>query len=794
MSKPLVPCIVAGLLGIASLSRPAAAAWPTDPNVNLAVSTAPGSQTAPAVAQDGEGGVFVAWQGLRDTIPDVYVQHVLASGTVDPAWPAHGLAIGGPDSTRLYPLITADGAGGALVAWMDFHAGNADIYVQHVLAGGIDPAWPSQGRAACTEATFQQGIQIVTDGAGGAIVAWYDQRNYATQYTDIYAQHVLANGTVDVGWPVDGLNLCPIAAADQSTAALVPDAAGGAIAAWADTRDGNYDVYAQRVLASGVLAPTWPAGGRALTTNTEGQFSPAITAVDAGAVVVTWLDFRQLGSTDIYAHRVLTNGELDPAWPGNGLAICTDPGLQYYPVIVGDGAGGAIVSWWDFRDDDGSQSNADIYAQRALMGGTVDPGWPVDGRALCTLPKLQTNPRIVTDGAGGGIVAWLDYRNDDGSYTNSDIFAQRVLASGAVDPEWPAGGSAVSTAPRPQGNSAIGVIPVGEGGAILAWDDLRNDELLQDSDIYAQRILSNGLLGGGGGPSCLEVGFEFLPGIFNLGSKGTWVTGFVRVADPRRATDIDPSSVRLGGVPAADATVEGDYLLKLRFPRDAVTATLAPGHDLVVTVTGTIGGECFAGTDTIRVLSPRFYSPARGAQLTAGTTVEVAWEAPPGAGPVSMLSTSDDGVTWRVEVASLENTGRFPWAVPAALAGTIRLAIVTIHDTDETSIDNRSGWAISEPFVVRAVADVGAERVELSVRPASNPTFGSLAVRVGLSGAAPATLEVFDVGGRAIVTREVGGLGPGRHTLRLGRLPVGHYVVRLSQAGRRTSSRVAILD
>jgi len=48
-------------------------------------------------------------------------------------------------------------------------------------------------------------------------------------------------------------------------------------------------------------------------------------------------------------------------------------------TIVSDGAGGAIVTWSDFR---GGDPKAHIYAQR--MNATGTPQWAADGVALCT--------------------------------------------------------------------------------------------------------------------------------------------------------------------------------------------------------------------------------------------------------------------------------------------------------------------------------------------------------------------------------------------------------------------------
>jgi hypothetical protein len=51
---------------------------------------------------------------------------------------------------------------------------------------------------------------------------------------------------------------------------------------------------------------------------------------------------------------------------------------------------------------------------------------------------------------------------------------------------------------------------------------------------------------------------------------------------------------------------------------------------------------------------------------------------------------------------------------------------------------------------------------------------------------------VYDVSGRQAAAREVGGAA-GWHTVSLGRLPAGVYVVRLVHAGRSLSAPVVVV-
>jgi hypothetical protein len=76
-----------------------------------------------------------------------------------------------------------------------------------------------------------------------------------------------------------------------------------------------------------------------------------------------------------------------------------------------------------------------------------------------------------------------------------------------------------------------------------------------------------------------------------------------------------------------------------------------------------------------------------------------------------------------------------------------------------------------------------------------NPASRDLWVSFSLPSAAPATLRLIDVAGRAVRTREVGSAaGPQRVNLMEGeRLPMGVYVVRLTQGGRTVSARVSVV-
>jgi len=110
--------VCAGILGLAYLivwPSSAKAAWPTDPLANLRVCGVQGTQHAPVITTDGAGGAIIAWQDGRSggTAYHIYAQHVLASGVIDPVWPQDGKALclafgGGPGGAPRVRLL--DGA------------------------------------------------------------------------------------------------------------------------------------------------------------------------------------------------------------------------------------------------------------------------------------------------------------------------------------------------------------------------------------------------------------------------------------------------------------------------------------------------------------------------------------------------------------------------------------------------------------------------------------------------------------------------------------------------------------
>src|SRR5690349_18259834 len=114
-SRPVVVAIVAALcfLAVAAILRaaPARAAWIDG---GTPVSTAAYAQQNPVVVADAAGGAILAWHDTRAGHYDIYAQRISAAGDV--VWNVDGVPVSAASGAQKFPVIASDDAGGAIVS------------------------------------------------------------------------------------------------------------------------------------------------------------------------------------------------------------------------------------------------------------------------------------------------------------------------------------------------------------------------------------------------------------------------------------------------------------------------------------------------------------------------------------------------------------------------------------------------------------------------------------------------------------------------------------------------------
>jgi predicted lipoprotein with Yx(FWY)xxD motif len=362
-------------------------------------------------------------------------------------WPEDGNPICTYTEDQKSVAITSDGAGGAIMAWQDERTTPGPSILAQRVDGFGNTLWDEDGLPVCPiHAGYQYGPAIASDGEGGALIAWMDDS--AGDY-DVWAQRMDATGGPE--WGLGCVLVCA-ATGDQQAPAVISDGAGGAFIVWEDDRTGELDIYAQRVNAEGV--PQWLEDGVPICTIEDDQSNLDVVSDGAGGAIITWHDLR-FTYEDVFAQRV--DGAGNVLWGANGVEVHVHNGShQTYPALVSDGAGGAIIAWTDNRFP--TPRGFDVCAQRLDDEGVML--WGPDGVLLCGADYEQRYPAVVSDGAGGAVVTWSDHRN--GVY---EIFAQRVDTDGV--PQWAADGVALSTAGNNQYDQAV--VSDGAGGAVVTW-------------------------------------------------------------------------------------------------------------------------------------------------------------------------------------------------------------------------------------------------------------------------------------------------------------------------------------
>jgi hypothetical protein len=441
---------------------------------------------------DGAGGAYVAWRDRRDpftTDTDIYLQRITGAGTIAPGWPTGGLPICACAEWQNLQALIADGEGGAFVVWQDARNGattSADIYAQRVRPDGtLAPGWPDQGAPLSRDPSYQFVNAVAADGAGGLFAVWEDTRDFIVTGFDLYAQHLTATGEPAPGWPADGVPVCT-AAGDQITPRnhrLVLDGAGGVVVVWVDARryPPTEDIYAQRRLADGTIAPGWAVNGNPLALD---RTFARVLADGAGGFYVgsQGVPAPPDYDTRFWLQRFTLDGAVAPGWPQGGVAVVTTPGDREWSDFALDGAGGVLLCWLDYRLS--PYGTGETYAMRVGPDGTLPPGWMANGVRVSdeTYPYHKLWSWIAPDGNGGAYVAW-EYETPLGQRSN----VQQLTASGAVAPGWPAWGRLLA----PTGHQdEPTVVTDGAGGAIVVWEE--GDPANQRFGLYAQRFLVDG--------------------------------------------------------------------------------------------------------------------------------------------------------------------------------------------------------------------------------------------------------------------------------------------------------------
>ena len=437
------------------ICNPLLAQWSTDPTQNTVINADPGAQRKPHIVSDGAGGAVVIWEETVsfDNV-DIYAQRVDRRGNL--MWNAGGVPICTAANPQPIYNVVSDGAGGAIIFWIDFRDAefggepptwlNNAIYAQRVDSLG-STQWVENGieiRPILGLGVFTIEAAAVSDDSGGAIFAWGDMRDGGR---NIFAQRV--TGTGDLLWGEDGIKVNGSWNLRNGTPYMVKDGVGGAIIKYFP--DLNLTISRlQRANGDGNLL--WVEEG-------VNSILGSIISDDSGGVIVGWA--RQL-------QRYGSDGQ--KLWGDDGI-ILNDSVDVNFSIIAPDGNGGVFLMWRDNRTE-----LYEFYSQRLDSSGNFS--WQEGG-------VLYGGGVMEQDLLGGVIYIFSNDETPD-----ADFFVQRLDSTGI--PLWGEDAKLFRLGSL-GGPAGFKVISDGNSGVIIVWEQQTPSTL--SWDVFGQQVSRNGNLG-----------------------------------------------------------------------------------------------------------------------------------------------------------------------------------------------------------------------------------------------------------------------------------------------------------
>ncbi len=243
---------------------------------------------------------------------------------------------------------------------------------------------------------------------------------------------------------------------------------------------------------------------------------------------------------------------------------------------------GEFLGWWGLDD----LGNADWHEPGSGRVGSPGSG---DGQFYC--------PEGIAFDSSGNAYVTDRFNNRIQKFTSNGEFLGWLGGDDLGNAGWHEPGSGRVGSP----GSGDGQFDHPEGS--VAFDSLGN---LYVVDRFNHRIQKFA-------PLFVQATVDIKPNTLNLKSKGKWITGYIELPSGYDVNNIDITAVKLNNTVSAEQkpTEVGDYDkdgipdLMVKFDRAEVEKIITAGDEVKITISGQLtDGKKFAGSDTIRVISP----------------------------------------------------------------------------------------------------------------------------------------------------------------------------------------------
>ncbi|MCE9658547.1 MAG: immunoglobulin domain-containing protein [Burkholderiales bacterium] len=338
------------------------------------------SNSQPFVAADAAGNALVVWyqSSGSGSFNSIWANRYTAGA----GWGTPELIETGNAGSAYSPNVAVDRNGNGLAVWAQSNGVRYSLWANRYTVGaGWGTAELIETDEAGDVAWFASPPSIAFDPSGRAIVVW--------QQSDGTRDNIWANRyTPGVGW-----GTAELIETDNAGRARFPqvavDAAGNALAVWAQSDGTRDDIWANRY----VVGTGWGTPQRIETG--DGGASDAQVAFDAsGKAMATWTQRDTTTNRDTVRFNRYTAGT---GWGVAALVASSPVGSVNSARFVFDADGGALAVW-------GTTDGTNNIVQFGRY--TVAGGWTAVSSAGGSSAQAVLG-RIAIDANGNAVAVWL---------------------------------------------------------------------------------------------------------------------------------------------------------------------------------------------------------------------------------------------------------------------------------------------------------------------------------------------------------------------------------------------------
>ncbi|MCK5416060.1 prepilin-type N-terminal cleavage/methylation domain-containing protein [Candidatus Parcubacteria bacterium] len=257
----------------------------------------------PDILVDTNGNLFATWHDDDVGDKQIYVIKLLsADGSVDWGGSKVETLANSADQTNVrITLLEKSGTATSTVVWQDDRTDGGDLFIQQFKYTNGNQIWASEIKVNdSVDGTIQSDPTIASDSNDNFYVAWTDNRN---SIFDIYAEKFDSNG--NNLWATNIKMYNDASSSNQYMPEIAVDSLDNIYITWTDERNGNKNIYLQKYDSNSNSLWTNDLLVNS-NTGTSNQYSSSIGIDTDDNIYIAWTDDRN-GNEDIYTQKISTS-------------------------------------------------------------------------------------------------------------------------------------------------------------------------------------------------------------------------------------------------------------------------------------------------------------------------------------------------------------------------------------------------------------------------------------------------------------------------------------------------------